>query len=639
MTPLSGRPRRGPVAPVRTDTSALRPLGLTDVTLGPGFWGDRQQRNRTATMPHVAASLETAGNFANLRAVVAGGGPHQGMLFADSDVYKWLEALGWSGADPAAVAATTELLAAAQDDDGYLDTYFQLGMGAGRWTDLPFGHELYCLGHLIQAAVADVRGTGATALLDVARRFADLAWSTFGPDGVPGVPGHPEVETALVELYRETRDERYLTLAGLFLDRRGHGLLGPGRFGSAYYQDDVPVRSARIMRGHAVRALYLATGMLDVYVETGDRSLLDAVVAQWDTAVATQTYLTGAHGSRHTDESFGEPYELPPDRAYAETCAGIASVMLCWRLLLITGEGRYADDLERALYNVVAASTSDDGKHFYYVNPLQVRGAGPDGDPHESPEGGSGGPAVRTGIGRQPWFDCACCPPNLLRLLASLHCYVATVSGDGAQVHLYCAGSFDTTLPDGRAVGFDVATDYPSSGRVTVTITRTDGSPWSLSLRIPGWSRHTSVSAPDATRADARGYAVLTRPWRVGDVVTLDLDLSPQVVRPHPRIDAVRGCVAFTRGPLVYCLEQVDQSADLLDVAVSSDVLPRVGDRDGRAALELDGVARTPTDDQPYSSSPHPVAERPVTLVAIPYHAWANREPGAMRVWVPTRPS
>jgi uncharacterized protein len=624
--------RLGPVAPRRSDTSVLRPLGLDEVVLRPGFWGERQRRNRTATLPHVRDRLEAAGNFANLRATAARdtSAAHRNMVFADSDVYKWLEGVAWEqGRDPAPELAddlrtVTHLLRTAQDDDGYLDTAFQLGAPGRRWTDLQFGHELYCLGHLSQAAVADVRATGGTGLLDVARRFADLAVDVFGPGWREGVPGHPEVETALVELYRTTGDERYLELAVLFLDRRGRGRLGPGRFGSAYYQDDRPVREHRAMVGHVVRALYLATGMVDGYAETGDRSLLDAVVAQWDATLGTKTYVTGGQGSRHLDESFGAEYELPPDRAYAETCAGIAAVLLTWRLLLATGLGRYADDMERALFNVVAASTADDGRHFFYVNTLQRRGPGP---------------------GRPAWFECACCPPNLLRLLASLQAYVATRDGDGVQLHHYTAATVDTTLPEGRPVGLTIDTDYPAGGRVRVRIDRTGNAPWSLALRVPGWAAAGTLTAGGRTGpavADERGYAVLTRAWRPGDEVVLDLDLAPRVLWPHPRIDAVRGCAAFARGPVVYCLEQVDQppGADLADVAVTADVAPKPGHRDGLDVLELDGTVRTPAgwDGRAYATRPPGApAEREVRLLAVPYHAWANREVGAMRVWVPVR--
>jgi DUF1680 family protein len=297
------------------------------------------------------------------------------------------------------------------------------------------------------------------------------------------------------------------------------------------------------------------------------------------------------------DESFGDDYELPSDRAYAETCAGIAGVMLCWRLLLATGDAQYADHMERTLYNVVAASTAEDGRHFTYVNPLHRRNAGP---------------------ARQEWFDCACCPPNLARLLSSLHTYAVTTDMDGVQIHQYFAGTVNTILADGRRVAFAVETGYPSAGRITVRIVRSDGGPWTLRLRVPRWTD------PDA------GYARHTRDWRPGDAVTLDLDMTPRQVFPHPRVDALRGSAAFQRGPLIYCLEQADQpDVNLSDVAAVGDAVDRGG------VLEIPGVVHEPGSQlyrtRPSTSDP----ERPVTLVAMPYHAWGNRVPGAMRVWVP----
>ncbi|MGH8868327.1 MAG: glycoside hydrolase family 127 protein [Actinomycetes bacterium] len=646
------------MAPLRQDTTVLRPVGFGDVTLRGGFWGERQQRNRDATIPHGLDWLERAGNLDNLRDVARGepARPYRGMLFADSDVHKTLEGVAWElgrAADPRLrdwLRATTRLLADAQDEDGYLDSHvqsraFEQGRET-RWTDLPFGHELYCLGHLVQAAVADVRATGETALLDVARRFADLAYETFGPDGREGVGGHPEVETALVELYRVTEEPRYLELARLLVDRRGHGVLGPSRFGSTYYQDDVSVRDDTTFRGHAVRALYLAAGVVDVYTETGDRTLLDAVVRQWEHAVATKTYVTGGQGSRHRDESFGDPYELPPDRAYAETCAGIASVMLSWRLLLVTGESRYADLIERTLFNLVAASTSLDGRHFFYVNPLRHRDVSSRGDTADVDGVVSHGHDM---VGRAAWFDCACCPPNLMRLLSSLHTYVATADEQGLQVHQYAAGDVATTLPDGREVGVRVATEYPWSGRVAVTVTHTGDEPWSLALRVPGWATSPTLTvAGEAVPVvpDARGYVVVHRAWSVGDEAVLDLDLTPRVVEPHPRVDAVRGCVAFEYGPLVYCLEQVDQPEHvrLDDVVVSADATPKVVPREdllgGCVTLELDGAVRDVAGwgDQTYRARHSGVGGAPardVSLVAVPYALWAGRGLRAMRVWVP----
>ncbi len=343
------------------------------------------------------------------------------MVFSDTDVYKWLEALAWElGREPTPelerlATETIELVAAAQMPDGYLNTWCQIEDPAWRWSDLQMGHELYCLGHLTQAAIAFARTTGDERLLTVARRFADLVDEEFRGGPQTGTDGHPEVEVALVELYRQTGESRYLELADTLTSRRGHGLFAEGRFDSNYYQDAEPVRGSRTIVGHAVRALYLAAGVTDLYTETGDEQLLDAMLAQWYDATTAKTYLTGGIGSRHLGESIGDPHELPPDGAYCETCAAIASIMWNWRMLLVTGQSRFADVLERTLYNGFLSGLSLDGRTFFYVNPLQSRG----------------------GHGRHMWDPVACCPPNIMRLLASLDQYLATTSDAGVQVQLY----------------------------------------------------------------------------------------------------------------------------------------------------------------------------------------------------------
>ena len=427
--------------------AACRPLSHDAVRLHPGSWlGAWQALNRAATIPHCLGQLAETGALDNLgRKAGEFAGPWRGMWFSDSDVYKTLESIGWeldSGDElRSAYTAIVDLVAKAQDDDGYVHSWFGLD-GHEPWSDLTNGHEMYCAGHLIQAGVAAARG-GDGRLLDVARRFADLLVERFaGEDGAAGrsadggraaVDGHPEIEMALAEMWRQAGRRSYLELAAQMVERRGHGTLGRGAFGSAYYLDHVPVRDATAVTGHAVRQLYLLCGATDIAVETGDDALLGAVQRLWDDAYGTKTYVTGGQGSRHRDEAFGDPYELPADRAYNETCAAIASVMWNWRLLLATGRRRYADQMERTLYNAVAVGLSEDGTGFSYSNPLQLR-AGHDGSEEDSPSG------------RLPWYRCACCPPNLARLGASLHHYVATGSGDGVQVHLYSGGRISAEL-------------------------------------------------------------------------------------------------------------------------------------------------------------------------------------------------
>ncbi|GAA0259906.1 glycoside hydrolase family 127 protein [Cryptosporangium japonicum] len=614
----------GPAVPT---TGSLHPLGLDAVTLDPerllGAW---QERNAEQTLPHCTEQLERAGNIDNLRRVSTTDGAFRGMWFADSDVYKTLEAAAWElgrRSDPrlrAYLDETVTLLENAQDDDGYLNSYFQTDHRDQQWAELVWSHELYCAGHLIQAAVAAERAGAGERLLPLARRFADLLVTRFST--IDGVCGHPEIETALVELYRVTGHRPYLDLAARFVDLRGRGLLGDEpRFGARYYQDHEPVRDADEVTGHAVRQLYLLAGVVDVAVETEDASLLKAATRLWESAFDTKTYLTGAHGSRHRDEAFGDPYELPPDRAYAETCAAIASFSWNWRMLLATGGHRYADELERVLYNGIAGSTALDGRHYFYSNPLQLR-TGHDGSHEDAPSQ------------RLSWYSCACCPPNLARLLASLQCYVATTTDAGVQLHLYAQGHLGT--PHGE---LGVSTDYPWDGQVTVTVTPSEpGTTWTLALRIPGWCTSPTLDGAPVSG----GYAEVTRAWQPGDTVRLELPMPPRVVAAHPRVDAVRGCVALVRGPLVYCLEQADLPADVLvddvrvDAAAPVTVAAGAEDQGAPVVLRLDGHHRA-SDTTPLYGAPPTTAETDVVLTAVPYFLWANRSPGAMRVWIPAR--
>jgi uncharacterized protein len=641
----------GPAAVVAVgerSQAVLRPLGAGDVEITGGLWAERQRINREVTLPLGAEQLERAGNYENLRlAAGTGTGSYAGLPlpFLDSDVYKWLEAVSWElGRAPsveleALAGEAIGLTAAAQADDGYLDSYYQVLKPGVRYAELPMGHELYCAGHLVQAAVARARTTGRTDLLEIATRVVDNVEAALGPKARSGVCGHPEIEMALVELYRLTGDERHLAMATCFLDRRGHGLLGPGRYGPAYYQDDRPVREATSVTGHAVRALYLACGVVDAFLETGERALLDASVAQWEDMVATRTYLTGGVGARHRDESFGDPYELPPDRAYCETCAAIASVMWSWRLLLATGEARYADLIERTLYNGFLSGVSLDGREFFYVNPLQLRAS------HQEPSNNRGS-AQRAG-----WYHCACCPPNVMRLLSSLAHYVATAGERGVHLHQYVPGTVRATLPSGAGVTLEISTDYPWTGRVEVTVAASGEEAWPLALRVPGWCRGASLSVAGEEHRDLApgAYATVTRAWRPGDRAVLELPLAARLTWPHPRVDAVRGCVAIERGPLLYCLEQVDLPAgvELADVGLVPGELLEGFEPEllgGVVAVRARGV-RSSQDGWrgwPYREArraPPADAEGPLTLVAVPYFAWANRVPGPMRVWVPGAPA
>ncbi|SNT47653.1 hypothetical protein SAMN05421812_1076 [Asanoa hainanensis] len=635
----------GPASPTGRATG-LRPLGLDAVRLDPaGLLGRWQLRNATATLPHCVRQLDESGALDNLRRAIGEvDGAHVGMRFSDSDVYKTLEAAAWQlGRDPGDHAArefirsTSALLARAQEADGYLNSYVQSDPSRSRWEDLEEGHELYCAGHLIQAAVAVVRAGAGSDLLAVAGRAADLAVEVFGAGGRDAVCGHPEIETALVELYRATGRQRYLDLAKRFVDLRGQGLLGENeRFGRAYFQDEVPVRSATEVTGHAVRQLYLLAGVVDVAVETGDQQLLDAAERLWESAFQTKTYLTGGQGSRHWGESFGDPYELPPDRAYAETCAAIASFQWNWRLLLATGARRYADEMERALYNAIAVAVSADGESFFYSNPLQLR-TGHDGSHEDAPSQ------------RLSWYSCACCPPNLARLIASLQSYVATEDAGGTQLHLYSAGSVRTSHGQ-----IDVDTRYPWQGHLRLTVRSTRSEPWTLALRVPGWCTAVTVSVDGepvdpatVDRAMAEGYLRLTRSWQGSSTVIVDLPMPVRLVGAHPKVDAVRGCVALVRGPIVHSIEQADLPPEscLEDVALDVSAPITVTDSGEGTLVPVTVTAQGLLPTAAGSSElygAYPVPPAPLTrlrLVAIPYFLWGNREPGPMRVWIPTVPA
>lgn len=639
MTSTTTPAHRGPAAPTAGAGSALHPLGHDAVSLDGGFLADWQRRNRDGTIPHAIEQLEASHALDNLRRIT---GEHEGAFvgfwFADSDVYKTLEAIGWEagrgGADAFLpfVDATVDLLARAQADDGYLNSHFQVDQPERELTELRWSHELYCLGHLLQAGVAWSRAVGRTDLLEIGLRFAELVERRFGEGGADAVDGHPEIETALVEVFRETGDERWLRLAQRFVDLRGRCLLGADALGPQYYQDHEPVRAVREATGHAVRQLYLAAGVADVVAETGDAELAEALDRLWSSVHERKQYVSGGLGSRHRDEAFGDAYELPPDRAYAETCAAIANLQWNWRMLLRSGHSRYADEMERGLYNAIAVSTSTDGCAFTYANPLHLRS--------DAAGGGENAPTTR-----QPWFRCACCPPNLARLVASLHDYVATTTADGLQLHLYADATI--ALPDGGTA--TVRTDYPWDGRVEVTFDRPyDGE---LLLRRPGWAREATVTADGrALLAQARdGYLVVDGSAHPLSRVVLDLPMQPEVLRPHPRIDAVRGCLAVARGPVLYAIEQADLPEGVLsdDVVVPEAPEVRLAGVDpvtGPRLLIAGARVRGGHRHELYRSTPsartdagHAPSSSAFGLIALPYHRWGNRAPGGMRVWLPTR--
>ncbi len=619
----------------RSPFARLKTIQLDHVHLDQGFWSGRQEINRKISLKHAYRKLHDSGNFNNLKlAIGTGEGEYRKPVFMDTDIYKWLEAVSYdlvNHPDAALEAMANEaidLLAAAQQPDGYLNSYFQVVEPEKKWQEIAMGHELYCAGHLIEAAVAHHRLKGKSRLLDIACRFADHIDATFGPGKRDVVPGHPEIEHALVELARECGEPRYLRLAEFMVDQRGHGkMIGWTPFDTAYHQDRVPVREAQVVEGHAVRQMYLLSGVADLYLEGGDPSLLAAAERLWQDMVGRKMYVTAGVGARHYGEAFGEAYELPSDTAYCETCATIANMMFNWRMLAITGEARFADLIETALYNGFLSGISLDGQRYFYVNPLLSNG----------------------GIERPEWYGCACCPPNVMRQIALLGHYIATTRQGGLQVHQYISSSLEADLGLAGQVKVRLETPYPWQGKVSLTIEETPSAPWELALRIPSWCRAATLEAGGSlsdVSASAGSYARLTRAWRAGDVVELKVRLEPRLIQPNPRVDAVRGSMALAYGPLVYCLEAGDQPAGVsladlrLDPSAPLQAAFRADLLGGVVEIKAHGWVEDMSSWKGTLYRPLPAgspALESVELTAIPYHTWANRGPDQMRVWIPLK--
>ncbi len=619
----------GPVDTTSSPRAALKTLPFTDVSLLGGFWANRQKVNRDSSLKHGYEMLKEVGTHQNfLLAAGKKSGTWSGHRSRDSDLYKWLEAVAYElatrpdGELQEMADEAIELIVSTQAEDGYINTYYQHLAPDKRWSDIEFGHELYMAGHLIQAAIAHRRATGKDDLLQVARRFADYIGSVFGPDKHKVVPGHPEIEMALIELSRETNDECYLDLAEFFIDQRGYNTLGNRFYGSWYYPDHVPVREASKIEGHAVRALYLVAGVTDAYMETGEESLLHALETQWSDMTRRKMYITGGVGSRHHGESFGDEYELPNDRSYCETCAAIASIMWNWRMLLVTGEGCYADIIERTLYNGFLSGVSIDGKKFFYLNPLLSSGD----------------------FERSKWFGCACCPPNVMRLMSSMQHYIATGDENGMQLHQYIPSRIES-IRDHKHIALSVDTNYPWEGLVRITIEDSHGGPWSLSTRIPEWCDKPSLRVNGKTKepGTTKGYAVVNRKWAKGDTLEVEMPMEPRFTVSHPKVYANRGNVAIERGPLVYCLEQADHDAsvNILDVEIDTSASLETEWHDdilgGVMVIKArgDSVDYGPWEDEIYRTLANGQSKRrPIHLTAVPFHAWANRGKGVMRVWI-----
>jgi len=632
----------------------LRPAALKNVRLEGGFWAPRQEVNRRATLPAEYQQCKDTGRIDAWKLRWKPGDPNPPHIFWDSDIAKWIEAAGYSLAthpDPALEALVdevAELIAQAQQPDGYLNIHFTVVEPDKRWANLRDWHELYCAGHLIEGAVAYYQATGKRRLLDTLCRYADYIATVFGPgEGQKrGYPGHEEIELALVKLYRATGEARYLNLAKYFIDERGRQPHyydqearargeDPAKWRMGKYdysQCHLPVREQATAEGHSVRAMYLYTGMADVAAETGDPTLLAALERLWDNVTLRRMYITGGIDSSATGERFTYDYALPNDIAYAETCAAIGLVFWAQRMVQFAADSRYTDVLERALYNGVLSGVSLDGARFFYANPLEANPTAYAGRPDQYHK-------AAMSFTRQGWFDCACCPPNIARLLADLGEYVYSQGERQAYVHLYAAGSAALDLGAVK-VTLRQETDYPWGEEVRLTAQPERDAEFTLALRIPGWCRGATIAVngqPVQPLID-KGYARIQRVWCAGDVVTLHLPMPIERIEAHPAVRHDCGRVALQRGPLVYCLEEADNGADLNDLALPRDAqLHAAFDPNllgGVTVITGQAVRRDRSRWQDALYLPAPTARVTVPIKAIPYYAWANRVPGEMLVWV-----
>ena len=579
------------------------PVKFSEVEVTDGFWQPRIRELSETTVPfcldQCCTKTSRVNNFA-----VAGGlaeGKWKGIFYDDSDLYKTIEGAAYSlqndpdAALEAKIDSIVAIIAAAQLPDGYLDTYYILQKPGERWTDMD-KHEMYCCGHLIEAAIAYRDATGKRTLLDVAQKFADHILANFGPGKRDWVPGHPEIELALVKLYRETGRKDYLDLAHFLLEERGHGKADWGKR-TDYYVDAEPVAGMTRICGHAVRCMYLLTGMADWSAQSGSEEYIPALDRIWDNVVGANMYITGGIGSSRHNEGFTTDYDLPNEEAYCETCASVGMVMWNQRMNMLKGEGRYVDVLERSMYNGALAGISLSSDRFFYVNPLASSGA------HH----------------RKPWYGTACCPSQISRFLPSVGGYVYAVSPDALWVNLYI-GSSTAVKVGGTSVGVEMTTEYPWKGDIRIAISPKRAKTFGVRLRIPQWSEGNftvKVNGETAATTLADGYVTVSRKWRKGDEISLSLDMTPKVVAADPRVKADEGRRAIQRGPLVYCLEETDN--------------PAIAD----AVLEDGAALETSFEPQLLGGVVAVTAhQKGDDLKFIPYYAWDNREPGRMEVWV-----
>jgi len=635
----------------------------TGVIIRDAYWSRYRDLIREVVLPYQWDALNDAvadaePSYAIRNFKIAAGlmeGEFGGFVFQDSDVAKWLEAVAYclknypdAGLERKADEAI-DLIAKAQQGDGYLNTYFTIKEPGRRWTNLLECHELYCAGHMIEAGVAYYEATGKRKLLDVVCRLADHIDSVFGTEEgkIRGYDGHQEIELALIKLYKATGEEKYLRLSKYFIDERGrrphffiqewekrgrtYHFPGHGTPNLEYNQSHVPVREQKTAVGHAVRAVYMYSAMADLALLTHDEELAASCRTLWDDITKKQMYITGGIGSTSHGEAFTFEYDLPNDTVYAETCASIGLIFFAQRMLRLEAKAKYADVMERALYNTVSASMSLDGKHYFYVNPLEVW---PDacrqnpGKRHVKPV-------------RQKWFGCSCCPPNVARLLSSLEQYIYTCSGDTIYTHLFIGSDAVFPMEEGN-VALVMRSGLPWNGQVRITVhPEHEQESFCLALRVPEWccgkaALHVNGQLIDYDIRD--GYALIRRRWAKGDTIEWEIDMPVLMMQARPEIRADAGKVALQRGPLVYCFEEADNGAPLSSITLLENAHWTLRDEpellNGIVAIEGDGWMESAEDwdDRPYR--PYADNGRPVRVKAVPYNVWGNRGVGEMSVWM-----
>lgn len=629
---------RGVIDVSKSPHARLHSVPVEAVKMGEGFWLPRMKTNVERSIPTLLELLEQHGIVDNFRRLSGRKKvERKGPLYTDSDLYKWMESVAFvlqSGDDPklrAQLDSLVDEVLAAQEPSGYLNTYYVEERESKRFTEQERGHELYCLGHWLQAGITYYRATGNRKLLDGGIKFADYLVENFGPQKRPALTGHPELEMAMVELYRTTGERKYLDFAGYLLSGVERERLKLSERMLEYMFSGSPFTSRTQFEGHAVRAMYAASGATDYHLETGDSAYWTTLENLWQDMFRHKLYLTGGVGSRAAGEAFGEPYELPNSQAYTESCAAIANMMWNWRMLAASGDSRYVDVIERALYNGINSGMSLDGTLYCYRNPLE-----------------SSGEKIRN-----PWYDTTCCPPNLQRTFASLPGYLYSTSPEGLYVHMFHNSTLDWKLEDGTPIKVTQETKYPWEGDVTMTVNPATASDFAFFIRIPAWAGGASVTVngkPASGAAKGGEYLPLKRRWQAGDKVRLSLPMTPRLILANELVRENVGRVAVERGPLVYCLEQHDLSGkdSIFDVTLPvgpglaqgfrSEFLPdKLG---GVMVLKHKGVVRArPLSEEPLYRSLGTAAGkgagRVVELTFIPYYAWANREPTAMQVWIP----